>query len=373
MEVISDAERGVEAMGLLATAPIVEYRKSGLSLNHVVGCPLDCAYCVRHLFGNYEMKHPRLLVDDGAAVWQLMAHWAFRRDLTPIQIFNRATDPFLPNVKEHMFRTLELLDEQGLTNPVLVITRWRVTEADVARLDALRSLRVTLLVTWSGIEDARIEPVDSGEAELSLRIAHQHAGRIRVVLYWRPLVAGLNDSPSHVARALALSHHAHATVFTGLFHRAEIKAYFDAAGLPSLYDEVARRKILPLEVERRVLEAFAQRPLFRKTSCAVSFVHGLPDYNGHVGIPSICDICPVDQLGRCSRAHVRPAPAAVAELAQAAGLDEGSIEVLDGFVRVAGSTEQQRYFVQHSLNHQVHDASHPHLPRRHGRAEVGWP
>ena len=23
---------------------VVEYRKSGLSLNHVAGCPLDCAY-----------------------------------------------------------------------------------------------------------------------------------------------------------------------------------------------------------------------------------------------------------------------------------------------------------------------------------------
>lgn len=27
---------------------VVEYRKSGLSLNHVQGCPLGCAYCIRH-------------------------------------------------------------------------------------------------------------------------------------------------------------------------------------------------------------------------------------------------------------------------------------------------------------------------------------
>ncbi|MCY1258434.1 reverse transcriptase [compost metagenome] len=37
----------------------VEYRKSGLSLNHIVGCPLDCSYCVRHLFGNFDQ--PRVL------------------------------------------------------------------------------------------------------------------------------------------------------------------------------------------------------------------------------------------------------------------------------------------------------------------------
>src|SRR5207249_1147538 len=34
---------------------VIENRKSGLSLNHVVGCPLDCGYCVRHLFDNFAM------------------------------------------------------------------------------------------------------------------------------------------------------------------------------------------------------------------------------------------------------------------------------------------------------------------------------
>ncbi|HXZ72368.1 MAG TPA: hypothetical protein VEH31_16070 [Streptosporangiaceae bacterium] len=29
---------------------LIEYRKSGLSLNHIQGCPLDCAYCIRHTY-----------------------------------------------------------------------------------------------------------------------------------------------------------------------------------------------------------------------------------------------------------------------------------------------------------------------------------
>src|SRR5438045_3322131 len=49
----------------------IEYRKSGLSLNHVVGCPLDCSYCVRHLFNNFEMKEPTLLMSDAEAVSRL--------------------------------------------------------------------------------------------------------------------------------------------------------------------------------------------------------------------------------------------------------------------------------------------------------------
>src|SRR5690606_29144532 len=145
-----------------------EYRKSGLSLNHVVGCPLDCGYCVRHLFSNYEMKRPHLVMEDVEAVEQLTTHWAFRPGVTPIQLFNRATDPFLPGVKEHLFATLAELDGRGLTNQVLVITRWKVEPADVDRLEMLKGLRVTVLVTWSGIEDLRIEPVDSTIAERSL-------------------------------------------------------------------------------------------------------------------------------------------------------------------------------------------------------------
>ncbi|MBY8853093.1 radical SAM protein, partial [Saccharothrix sp. MB29] len=59
----------VEVAGLRSELrEVVEYRKSGLSLNRVVGCPLDCGYCVRHLFGNFGMKVPRALMSDEAAV-----------------------------------------------------------------------------------------------------------------------------------------------------------------------------------------------------------------------------------------------------------------------------------------------------------------
>src|SRR2546429_7576781 len=105
---------------------VIDYRKSGLSLNHIIGCPLDCAYCVRHLFDNFEMKTPRALLNDEEAVATLVSHPDFQPHVTPIQIFNRATDPMLPGVKLHTFDVLRLLDHRELTNHVLVITRWRV-------------------------------------------------------------------------------------------------------------------------------------------------------------------------------------------------------------------------------------------------------
>src|SRR5699024_10317338 len=117
-------------------AQIITNRKSGLSLNHIIGCPLDCGYCVRHFWGNFEQKTPQLLVTTEEAVEMLVGHQAFRAHSTPIQLFNKATDPMLPGVKPHTFAVLEELDRRGMTNLVLVITRFHVTPADMERFEA---------------------------------------------------------------------------------------------------------------------------------------------------------------------------------------------------------------------------------------------
>jgi DNA repair photolyase len=377
MESVSDLERERHLRMAPADLPadlgnVVEYRKSGLSLNHIVGCPLDCGYCVRHLFDNFEMKRPHLVMDDEQAVETLMGHWAFVPHVTPIQIFNRATDPFLPLVKQHMLHCLELLDEQSLRNHVLVITRWKVTAEDVERLENLRHLRVTILVTWSGITDARLEPVNSAIAERSLEVLADRSRRTKRILYWRPIIAGVNDTDECIDKASALSRFADATVFTGLFHREQIRAHFRSAGVEDLYCDVPRRKILPREVEKHILRRYSGAPIFRKTSCGIAFAYDDADYNGHYGIREICDICPSGQIQRCAAGHRTPSPGQLSSLAQVVGLEPSRIEIAAGKVIVEDSTEQQRYFMQHSLGFQVHDRSQPHLPERHGRAEEGW-
>jgi DNA repair photolyase len=357
-----------------ALTDVIEYRKSGLSVNHVVGCPLDCGYCVRHLFNNFEMKTPRALMPDQEAFELLVGHPSFLRDVTPVQILNRATDPMLAAVKPHTFAMLQMLDDAGLRNHVLVITRWRVDEDDCARLNSFTSIRLTLLVTHSGITNPRIEPVDSDIAANSLRLAYEHAERYRVVFYWRPLVPGLNDTDEHIARAVELTRSAHATVFTGLFYRDQIRAYYQAHGLPEPYEDTARRKILPGRLEQRVLAAAAARtggsPLFRKTSCGVAYAHAMADYNGHYGIRELCDICPTAQIERCARAWTRPDPAPIA--AAVAGLGGELVAITGRAVMVKGLDEQRRYLLQHTHGYQVHDVGKPHHPHRHGRAELGW-
>ncbi|MEV6558300.1 radical SAM protein [Nocardia sp. NPDC051756] len=354
---------------------VIEYRKSGLSVNHIVGCPLDCGYCIRHVFDNFGMKVPRALMTDAEAAMMLFEHRYFQPHVTPIQLFNRATDPMLPPVKPHTFEMLRLLDQRQLTNHVLVITRWRIEPEDCAILNSFNNIRLTVLVTHSGIDDDRIEPVDSNIAATSLRTAFEHAQRYRVILYWRPIVPVLNDSDEHLQRAFELSYHAHATVFTGLFYKNQIRDYYQAQGLPEPYFEGARRKVFPEDLEKRILTAATEHgtgsPLFRKTSCAITYAHSVADYNRHYGIRELCDICPAVQINRCANTWHRPDIDRVTALTAQLGGD--LVEINDRAIVVAGLTEQPRYLLQHSLGYQVHDASKPHHPNRHGRADLGWP
>lgn len=350
----------------------VDYRKTGLSLNHVIGCPLDCSYCVRHLFNNFDMKRPHLIMPDDQAVACLLGHRHFRSHVTPLQLFNRATDPFLPGVKPHTFSVLSKLDEMGLTNHMALITRYRITESDCAFLNSIKHLRITLFITYSGIDDPELEPINSEIAANSLRTAFNGAERYKVVLYWRPIIQGVNDSDEKIDAASELSYSAHATAYTGLFFRPEMEAHYDAAGLRKPYEGTARRKILTRKMEKRIVQRFRGAGLFSKSSCASSYAHGVADYNGHFGVPGLCNSCPDKQRERCAATHHQPDEQDVRSLAATASIIPSRVEISATAITTYGLNEQDRYFLQHGLNYQVHDAKHPHNPGRHGRADIGW-
>ena len=59
----------------------------------------------------------------------------------------------------------------------------------------------------------RIEPVDSRIAEASLEVLAASSGRTRKVLYWRPLISGVNDTDAHFDKVKTLAGHADAIAF----------------------------------------------------------------------------------------------------------------------------------------------------------------
>ena len=358
-------------------AQIITYRKSGLSLNHIIGCPLNCGYCVRHFWGDFEHKTPHLLCTTDEAIGLLLGHEAFRPSTTPIQIFNKATDPFLPAVKPHLFRVLRALDDRGLDNVVLVITRFKVTAADMAVLEELRRLRVTLLFTYSGINDPRIEPIAKSLITItSIATACACKKRTRVVLYWRPIVPGWNDQPETMGHVLTVGKTADAIVFTGYYHKLENADYLRSLGVHIPYEhDYNRRKLLPADLDARVVAAWRESgittPLFRKTSCGVSAAHHVADYNGHWGVRELCDICPASQARICRAAHAQPTGQQFEAVLADLGYTSDYL-IDDGHVWTHGLGEHRRYAIQHTLGYQIWELDQPHLLHAHGRSLTGY-
>lgn len=354
---------------------IIAYRKSGLSLNHIIGCSLNCAYCVRHFFDNFEMKEPQMLCTDEEAVKQLVNHPFFIPNITPIQIFNRATDPFLANVKNHTHEILRRLDVLGLTNQILIITRAKVTKEDVKKIEELENIKVNLLITYSGITDTRIEPIAKNGITLkSIQTIATHKRKTKLIIYWRPIVMGWNDDAESFERVFDASKHADAIVYTGYYHRPENYAFLKSVGLEISYDEFARRKFLPKELEDKVFEAYKKSgltvPLFRKTSCGVAYAQELRDYNGHWGVNELCDICPQEQRELCNNEYRTPTKSEFQTL-----LDTYQYEtpflIENGHIWTEGLGEEKRYHLQHTLGYQIWDIEKPHFKDQHGRSPFG--
>ncbi|WP_422351149.1 hypothetical protein [Flagellimonas sp.] len=352
--------------------------KSGISIDHVIGCPLACGYCVRHNFGAFDIKRPYLIESDEKVVARLLNHKYFLPNVTPIKIFSQATDAMVPSVKPHLFNTLKLLDENKLTNIVLIITRFKVSENDCAILNSFKNLRITLLITYSGITDSRIEPIKSSIAIESLKTAYNYSRNYKVILYWRPIIVGLNDSNKEIDFVLKnLSLSAHGIVFTGLRQTNEIKDFFVQRQAVNLYQGfVDRRKIFPDNLDHRILTRLKDTPaenkLYRKTSCGVSAVHRLPDYNGHfVAGEQICNICNSRQRRRCEN---EPKSIDIAELHRVAkeiGIESLEIdnELGNDFTYIPNLTIDERYFLRHLFKHPILDPQFPHEYGQYGRAD----
>ena len=96
----------------------------------------------------------------------------------------------MPPVRPHTLAVLADLDGRALRNHVLVITRHQMKPSDIGRLNQLVNLKVTLLFTYSGIEDQRTEPYPSAVAAASLELMSAPGAPVPDRLVLAPAGAG---------------------------------------------------------------------------------------------------------------------------------------------------------------------------------------
>ncbi|MDF5759066.1 hypothetical protein [Spongiactinospora sp. TRM90649] len=133
----------------------------------------------------------------------------------------------------------------------------------------------------------------------------------------------------------------------------------------------------PPDLDVRIVQAWREAktgiPLFRKTSCGVTYGWQLPDYNGHLGVPELCDICPPGQVARCAAALRPPTDEEFRAALDSFGFaPDTPFAVEDGHVLTGKLGEQRRYALQHLLGYQMWEVEHPHVHAAHGRALEGY-
>ena len=296
-------------------AQIVGYRKSGLSLNHIIGCPLDCGYCVRHFWGNFDVKTPQLLVPTDQAISLLTGHPAFRPHVTPVQLFNKATDPFLPGRQTAPVRGPA---SPGRARPNQPRPGDHPVQGHRGRHGRPGTAPDTCGSPCCSPTPASptrgSSPIAKSTITLtSLATACQAGNRTEVILYWRPIVPGWNDEPATMAHVLDAGRDADAIVFTGYYHkeRTPPTCATSASRCPTPTVTTAARSCPPTSTPRSSPRGAPRAPPSRcsaRPPAASATPTGVPDYNGHWGVRELCDICPPTQQRPAAATPTSPPP-----------------------------------------------------------------
>ena len=155
---------------------------------------------------------------------------------------------------------------------------------------------------------SHIEPVPIAPRVRNLKILSR--SRVPCVLYFRPIVKGWNDSRAKIRRLLNLGErYCDAISIGGLRLSPEIASALEDARIapPADLSPNFHVKELPDSLERRILAEYRNLrltvPLFKHTSCAVSAILKMPNYNMLYRYPAkFCvSTCPPSQQRRCAR------------------------------------------------------------------------
>jgi DNA repair photolyase len=331
------------------------YHDSWISVDPIIHCSHDCKYCVLRIPA-WTGRPPRRMYSVAQTVAHLQASKYFRPGKSIIAIGN-TTDAFLPQNVQFTVALIRKLCDVDVGNPICIATKCAIPKGalDVLkRLQSRQNLRLIIFLSYSGLP-ATLEPgVDQSALRASFGTLAD-AG-IPTVHFWRPLVPA--NATADAARSMLtfVSQHCRSSVAVGLKYTPELAELFRGIAdlnLPYSASRPSRGTRFPRQLSEPLWELarqeFPQYPLFRHTSCAVSHVLQIPDYNA----TQYTDICSHSQCSSAQRAicggHNPPTFAEVEAAFHMLGLDV-RFSVAKDSVCYEGSLYQEDWvFLVHCL------------------------
>ncbi|MEK8146145.1 hypothetical protein NKH18_47855 [Streptomyces sp. M10(2022)] len=183
----------------LNTSYMVSQMKGGVSVDFGIGCPLMCAYCYRRegdtvdgYLGSWE---PTGFLTADQAVERLLAHPG--SPLTsPRSVCTcppaRRSCPLWPRT----WAALQLLDRLGLTNRVSCITKYTLSDEQIACLESLVNVDLDVNVCYAAMPETIEPPNRKRRLDFLRRILT--SDRINTLAYYRPIAEGINTTDAHL-------------------------------------------------------------------------------------------------------------------------------------------------------------------------------
>lgn len=164
---------------------MIEHLKSGLSISTHLGCGLRCSYCILAAMEGFN-NGPVLEIEPRNLIYNLLNDCEFYcKNKTPLMINNR-TDPFLPAVVPYTLEILDLLIENNISSPIIIISKFAPPKS-LKKYFSL--LDICYFYSYSGIET----DFNYHKLERDLQLIKNIVPVESRFHYFRPIIPGLND------------------------------------------------------------------------------------------------------------------------------------------------------------------------------------
>lgn len=179
-------------------------------------------------------------------------------------------------------RNIKVL-EKNVKNPIMIITKGYIDEEKAERLSEI-NLNIIVLYTFSGLSE-RLENRDE-KRQIETMETLSKLKNIKLVNYYRPVIEGLNSNEETIKHVSSIvSKYCKCSIVSGIRLNTHLKNIMEESNIciPEKYDP--DHKVLLPETYNRIKKVFKadnkDYPIFKKTSCGISYLLKKADYNGH--------------------------------------------------------------------------------------------
>lgn len=268
------------------------YLKSSISISAYAGCTINCKYCILSTYR--ENNNITKIIDEKKLCNNLFNSKYFVKNFTAISV-NNVSDPFLnPTLKKSTFKILDILEKNTIKNPILLITKAYLNPDDLAFINS-KNLNIYILYTFSGLSKKYENRVLSMQYKTMKLLSKCNK---KVVCYWRPVIEGVNSSREIIESVASVTCKYFDTfVVSGIRINSHLLKIFESENIPIQIVPDYEHKVITEEtfdlIKLIIKKHNPKANVFRKTSCAISYLNNISDYNtNYSNSNEMCVDCP---------------------------------------------------------------------------------